>query len=57
MLDGMVLARLVVENDSIVQNFQSVAEKLNYCVGGMGHLLSHAVRSSWKSAGDVSCGC
>jgi len=30
-LDGMVWARSVVENTSIVQNFQSVVERLKYC--------------------------
>jgi hypothetical protein len=39
-LDGMILARSVVENTSIVQNFQSVVEGLNYCAGGQAHRMS-----------------
>jgi hypothetical protein len=44
-LDGMVLARRVVGNDSIVQNFQSVVERLKYCADPQAHPVSQAVRS------------
>jgi hypothetical protein len=39
-LDGMVLARLVVENASIVQNFQSVVERWKYCADREAHPVS-----------------
>jgi hypothetical protein len=39
-LDGMVVARSVVENTSIVQNFQTVVERLKYCAGEQAHRMS-----------------
>ena len=44
-LEGMVLAKWVVENASIVQNFQSVVERLKYCADRQAHPVSQAIRS------------
>ena len=47
-LDGMVLARWVVENISIVQNIQSVVEKLKYCAEEQAHGMSLTIGSNLK---------
>ena len=39
-LGGMVLARWMVENASLVQNFQSAVERLKYCAGLQAHRMS-----------------
>ena len=39
-LDGIGLARWVVGNAGIVQNFQSAVERLKYCAGLQAHLMS-----------------
>jgi hypothetical protein len=44
-LGGMVLARWMVENVSIVQNFQSAVKRLKYCAGVQAHQTSFAFAS------------
>ncbi len=39
-LDGMVLAGRMVENDSVVKNFQFAVERLKYGAGRHAHWMS-----------------
>ena len=47
-LDGMVLASWMVENISIVQNIQSVVEKLKYCAEEQAYGMSQTLGSNLK---------